>query len=53
MCGTLSQLSYLLDLDKQKPKGVGDALTSLIGETAVIGKEGSHYVILLYCETLL
>ena len=32
---------------------MGDALNSLIGETAVIGKEGSHYGILMYCETLL
>ena len=61
MYGALSQLSYLWDLDKQEQKGVGDAQKSSFGdgdashkrETLFIGKAGSHYVILLYCETLM
>ena len=50
-------MSYL---DNQEQKDVGDAEKSSIagGEshksgTLFIGNAGSHYVILLYCETLL
>ena len=54
-------MSYLWDLDKQEQKGAEDAEKSSVGggdtshkmRALFIGKAGSHYVIPLYCETLL
>ena len=59
MYGALSQLPYLWDLDKQEQKGMGMlkshqlglAMQVTKGGALLIGKTGSHYVILLYCET--
>ena len=61
MYGALSWLSFLWDLDKQEQKGAGDAEKSSIGGgdashkrgAVFIGNAGSHYLISLYCETLL
>ena len=58
---TLSELPYLWDLDKQEQKrwetcfkvmNWGGNTSHEMG-TLCIGKGGSHYVRLLYCETLL